>query len=191
MDNTAIPQLADATYPTAQDAIDALFAHDKEYGYCEIKAQTWWQRRSQDKALLCLRPIWRIHSPRLWCSQYSSQTVDSESLSIKLKAISGTLMSSIHTITMVHLCVPRHQAIERGRWRMVRFITGKSISTVSNSNFNLFFNRYYWADSGSYQSRPESQTYSCSYSRARSPVHYYTARRLQSAFLPSWGVPTR
>ena len=34
MDNTTIPQLEDATYPTAQDAIDALFAHGKEYGYC-------------------------------------------------------------------------------------------------------------------------------------------------------------
>jgi hypothetical protein len=33
-DNTTIPQPAKATYPTAQDAIDALFAHGKEHGYC-------------------------------------------------------------------------------------------------------------------------------------------------------------
>jgi hypothetical protein len=44
------------------------------------------------------------------------QTVDSESLSIKTKAIAGTLMSSIQTIIMVHLCVPPLiKAIERGR----------------------------------------------------------------------------
>jgi hypothetical protein len=33
-DNAAIPEPAEATYPTAQDAIDALFAHGKEHGYC-------------------------------------------------------------------------------------------------------------------------------------------------------------
>jgi hypothetical protein len=33
-DNAAIPEPAEATYPSAQDAIDALFAHGKEHGYC-------------------------------------------------------------------------------------------------------------------------------------------------------------
>jgi hypothetical protein len=34
VNNATIPQPAEATYPTAQDAIDALFAHGKEHGYC-------------------------------------------------------------------------------------------------------------------------------------------------------------
>src|SRR4029077_15439548 len=33
-DNVVIPQLAEVVYPTAQNAIDALFAHGKEYRYC-------------------------------------------------------------------------------------------------------------------------------------------------------------
>ena len=32
--NNTIPQPADAIYPTAQEAIDALFAHGREHGYC-------------------------------------------------------------------------------------------------------------------------------------------------------------